>query len=328
MIRRILSALLVALIASAPVAVAADVIKMNLNAIYPAGNFHSQGAAEFAKRVKEYTGGTVDITVHPGGSLGFKGPELLKVVKDGTVPMSDILMGVVQGSEKAFGISSLPRLVTSYEEALTLYNACKPLYDKAAAKWNQKILYVAPWPPSGLFTKKEILTTADIKGIKTRTYDKNGADFLTNLGGKAVSLPWGEVYAALRTGMIDSVLTSAVSGRDAKLWEVLKYFKRIEYAYPLNMVVINLDYWNGLSAEQKAAMEKAAAELQELQWEKSRSDNEEALKVIAENGIAISETDEALAKDLDAAAEAIIRAFLKDAGPEVAAVVENFRKSQ
>lgn len=128
--------------------------------------------------------------------------------------------------------------------------------------------------------------------------------------------------------MIDSVLTSAVSGRDAKLWEVLKYFKRIEYAYPLNMVVINLDYWNGLTADQQAAMEKAAAEMQEIQWEKSRADNDQALKVISENGIVIGETDEALAKDLDAAADTIIQGFLKDAGPEVAAVVETFRKSQ
>lgn len=307
---------------------AADVVKMNLNAIYPATNFHSQGAEEFAKRVKEYSAGTVEIAVHPGGALGFKGPELLKTVKDGTVPMSDILMGVVQGSEKAFGISSLPRMVTSYDEAWKLYEACKDLYDKAAAKWNQKILYVVPWPPSGLFTTKEIKTGADIKGLKTRTYDKNGADFLANLGGSPVSLPWGEVYAALRTGMIDSVLTSAVSGRDAKLWEVLKYFKKIDYAYPLNMVVINLDYWKALKPDQKAAMEKAAQEVQDMLWKKSAADNEESLKAIAENGMIIGDTDAALAAELDQAADAIIKGFLADAGPDVAAVVENFRKKK
>lgn len=307
---------------------AADVVKMNLNAIYPASNFHSQGAEEFAKRVKEYTGGTVDIAVHAGGALGFKGPELLKTVKDGTVPMSDILMGVVQGSEKVFGISSLPRIVKSYEEAYKLYESCKPLYDRAAAKWNQKILYVAPWPPSGLFTTKEIRTAADIKGTKTRTYDKNGADFLANLGGSPMSLPWGEVYAALRTGMIDSVLTSAVSGRDAKLWEVLKYFKKIDYAYPLNMVVINLDYWKALSADQKAAMEKAAKELQDIQWKKSADDNEESLKTIARNGMIISDTDASLGAELDQAADTIINGFLAEAGADVAEMVKDFRKKK
>jgi len=328
MLRRLLAMFFFLVFLAAGPASAADVVKMNLNAIYPATNFHSQGAEEFAKRVKEYTGGTVDIVVHPGGALGFKGPELLKTVKDGTVPMSDILMGVVQGSEKAFGISSLPRMVTSYDEAWKLYEACKELYDKVAGKWNQKILYVVPWPPSGLFTTKEVKTAADIKGLKTRTYDKNGADFLANLGGSPVSLPWGEVYAALRTGMIDSVLTSAVSGRDAKLWEVLKYFKKIDYAYPLNMVVINLDYWKALKPEQKAAMEKAAKEVEDLQWKKSAADNEESLKAIAENGMILGETDAALAAELDRAADAIIKGFVADAGPDVAAVVEGFRKKK
>jgi TRAP-type transport system periplasmic protein len=308
-------------------AFAADAIKMNLNAIYPAGNFHSTGAAKFADLVKEYSNGSVLIAVHPGGSLGFKGPELLKAIKDGTVPMSDILMGVVQGSEKVFGVSSLPRMVKSYDESMKFYEVSKEAYEKAAKKWNQKILYVSPWPPSGLFSKKEINTAADIAGLKTRTYDKNGADFLQNLKGNAISLPWGEVYSALQTGMIDSVLTSSVSGKDAKLWEVLGAFKKINYAYPLNMVVINLDYWNGLTAEQKAAMEKAAAETQKMQWEVSSRDNEESLKACADGGIKISEESPELAKELDAAAEVIITEFLKDADEDVKKMVQNFRAS-
>ncbi len=308
-----------------------DVIKMNCNAIYPASNFHSQGVAEFAELVKQYTNGKVIIEVHPGGSLGFKGPELLKTVKDGALPMSDVLMGIVQGSEKIFGISSLPRLVNSYEEAMELYKMTKDMYDKAAAKWNQKILYVAPWPPSGLFSKKEVNKVEDIKGLKTRTYDKNGADFLANLGGSPISLPWGEVYQALQTGMIDSVLTSAVSGKDAKFWEVLKYFSPINYAYPLNMVTINLDYWNSLTKEQKEAMEKAAAEIQAKQWERSRKDNEEALKVIAENGITILKVSDEFNKELDKAAENVIENFIKEAGDDgkvIEAVIKKFKESR
>jgi len=141
----------------------AKVIKLDCNAIYGPTSFHTQGAMEFAKLVAKYTNGTVQIVVHPGGSLGFKGPELLKAVKDGQVPLSDILMGVVAGSEHIFGVSSLPRLVKSYKEARELYEKLKPLYKKAALKWNQIFLYAAPWPPSGLVTKKPIKSVADLK---------------------------------------------------------------------------------------------------------------------------------------------------------------------
>lgn len=307
-------------------AVLAAPAKLDLNAVYGATSFHTQGAMDFAKRVETHTNGSVLITVHPGGSLGFKGPELLKVVKDGQVPMSDILMGVVAGSSHVFGVSSLPRLVKSYDDAHALYMDIKPLYEKAATKWNQKLLYAAPWPPSGLVTQKVINSAADIKGIKTRTYDKNGAEFLKAMGGMPLSMPWGEVYASLRTGMIDSVLTSSESAKNGKFWEVLNNFKPVNYAYPLNMVTINLDYWNALTPEQQEAMLKAAEETEMAQWKNSQARSEEALQTIKENGISVTMEDPALTAEMDAAAAQIQQKFLKKAKKEEAAVLGKYVK--
>lgn len=326
-LRKSLLMMLLVSLTVVPGSFAADqAIKLDLNAVYGATSFHTEGAIEFAKRVGEYSGGSVAITVHPGGSLGFKGPELLKVVKDGQVPMSDILMGVVAGSENVFGISSLPRLVDSFAAAKSLYADSKPLYEKAASKWKQKLLYAAPWPPSGLVTKIEVNSKADLANLKTRTYDKNGAQFLQSLGGSPVSLPWGEVYSSLTTGIIDSVLTSGESASNGKFWEVLKYFKSINYAYPLNMVTINLDYWNALSAAQQEAMLKAAAETEQAQWQKAEQRTVESLATIKAEGMILSEEDPAFTKDLDAAAKALVDEFSKDASADVQAVLAKYAK--
>ncbi len=289
---------------------AQKVIKLDCNAIYGPTSFHTKGAMKFAELVKKYSKGTVIISVHPGGSLGFKGPELLKAVKDGQVPMSDILMGVVAGSEHIFGVSSLPRLVKNYQDARRLYEELKPCYKKAARKWNQKFLYAAPWPPSGLVTKKKIVKVSDLKGLKTRTYDKNGARFLKELGASPVPMPWGEVYSSLRTGVIDSVLTSAESTKNGKFWEVLNYFSKINYAFPLNMMTINLDYWKALSKEQQEAMLKAAREIEELQWKSSENTNIKALEIIKEHGIKVYEPTPELNKAMDRAAKKIIEEFM------------------
>ena len=248
-VRILWSVVAVSLLLVSPALAADQPIKLDLNAVYGATSFHTEGAMDFAKLVESYSGGSVMITVHPGGSLGFKGPELLKVVKDGQVPMSDILMGVVAGSEDVFGLSSLPRLVPTFAKARELYDASRPLYEKAAARWNQKMLYAAPWPPSGLVTKNPVNAKGDLENLKTRTYDKNGANFLQALGASPLSLPWGEVYSSLRTGMIDSVLTSAESTNNGKFWEVLANFKDINYAFPLNMVTIAC-CWSGVRAFQ------------------------------------------------------------------------------
>ncbi len=302
----------------------AKVIKLDCNAIYGPTSFHTQGAMEFAALVKKYSGGTVIISVHPGGSLGFKGPELLKAVRDAEVPMSDILMGVVAGSEHIFGVSSLPRLVKSYKDARSLYEQLKPYYKRAALRWNQKFLYAAPWPPSGLVTKKPIYSVADLKGLKTRTYDKNGAKFLRELGASPVSMPWGEVYSSLRTGVIDSVLTSAESAKNGKFWEVLNCFTKINYAFPLNMMTINLDYWKALSPSQQRAMLKAAKEIEQRQWANSENRNKTALEIIKQHGMKVYEPSTSLNKAMDRAAKKIIDEFLARCRGRAKRIIESY----
>lgn len=304
----------------------AEVMKLDCNAIYGSTSFHTQGAMEFAKLVEKYSQGSVVITVHAGGSLGFKGPELLKAVKDGQVPLSDILMGVVAGSENVFGVSSLPRLVKNYSEARSLYEELKPYYEKAALKWNQKFLYAAPWPPSGLVTKNKISKVEDFKGLKTRTYDKNGAQFLRELGASPVSMPWGEVYSSLRTGVIDSVLTSAESSKNGSFWEVLNYFMDINYAFPLNMLTINLDYWKALSPKQQEAILKAAKEIEEKQWKASQQRTEEALKIIQEKGMQVYKPTSELEVAMEKAASKIVEEFLDKVPGKVKEIIKKYTK--
>ncbi len=324
-LKKILIVTIMVLIAAFP-SWAGKAMKLDLNAIYGSTSFHTMGAMDFAALAKTYSKGSVDITVHPGGSLGFKGPELLKAVKDAQLPMSDILMGVVAGSEHVFGLSSLPRLAGSFEQAKALYTDSKPLYQKAAAKWNQKFLYAAPWPPSGLVTQKAVVGSPDIKGLKTRTYDKNGANFLRELGGAPISLPWGEVYSSLRTGMIDSVLTSAESTKNGKFWEVLNHFTNINYAFPLNMVTVNMDYWKAMSKDQQDAILKAAAETETNQWKRSESKTAEALGIIKENGIAIAQPSDGFSAEMDKAAALIVDDFAKKTDKKTKALLDTYTK--
>ncbi|MBW6510012.1 MAG: TRAP transporter substrate-binding protein [Desulfuromonadales bacterium] len=326
MLKKILSITAACFLLWTPQVFSQSTINLDLNAIYGANNLHTLGAVDFAERVKEYSQGSIQITVHPGGSLGFSGPELLRSVRDGLVPMSDILMGVVAGSEHVFGMSSLPRLVSDFDESRQLYEAAKPAYEKAAAKWKQKLLYAAPWPPSGLVTKNIVNTTADLNNLKTRTYDRNGAEFLRALGSSPVSMPWGEVYSSLTTGTIDSVLTSSESAKDGKFWEILNGFKIINYAYPLNMVTINLDYWNAMSKAQQDAMLKAAAETEAAQWKKAISSNDEGLAIIKENGMNVSDADSAFVTAMNNAAKIIIDEYRSKADKEVNDIIGKFTK--
>ncbi len=317
--------LLVLGLAPVPTSAAAS-LELECNALYPAASLHTKGAQAFAGLVEQYTGGGLRITVYPDGSLGFKGPELLKAVKDGILPMSDMLMGAVAGSEEIFGLTTTPLLVHSLDQALALYQAAKPYYEKACEKWNQKLLYAAPWPCSGLYTKKPIQGSKDLAGLKIRTYDQNSAEFLQRAGASPQPLPWAEVHAALSTGLIDAVLTSATSGVEGRFWEVLSDFTMLNYSYPLNMLTINLDTWNSLSAAQQDAMLRAAAEIEQAQWRASRQSVLDSLLELEEHGMVIGEMSAELATELEMIAKAMRRDMALNAGEDFRAVLNAFGK--
>lgn len=242
----------------------------------------------FAELVKTKTGGAVRLEVHPGGSLGLKGEEVLRAVRQGSVPMAEVLMGNVEGENPVFGLTSLPLVANNFEEAHKLYEFSRPLYIKAAAKSGSIFLYAAPWPPGGLFTKEKVRGINDLKGMKIRTYDANSATFTKALGATGLAVPFAELFTALSTGMVKGVLTSSVTGVDAKLWEVTSHFLKINYAYPLNMMAIRKSEFDGLDAKTQASILEAARETEAKQWARVREEDAAALKVLSSKKVEIS----------------------------------------
>ncbi|UFJ41106.1 TRAP transporter substrate-binding protein [Brevibacillus humidisoli] len=305
----------------------AEPVKWIVNSVWPEDNHHSQGLHEFAAKVKEATGGKVELDVMTGGALSYKGPELLKAVRDGLVPVSDMLTSGVAGDEPLFGLVTLPFLVQSFEEGKKLNEIARPYFDKAAEeKWNQKILYIAPWPPAGFWTKNEVHSLKDMEGLKMRTYDENGALVVEAAGGTPHPLPFSEVYSSLATGVIDSVLTSTPTAVDAKFWEVLDYYVPANVTMATNLVTVNLDQFNKLDKETQEAIIQAGKEMEAEMWEKVAKLDQEQEGIANENGIKTLQPDEAFLKELSEVTKDIRENWLKQAPAEAQEIVEKFHQ--
>lgn len=291
---------------------------------WPDGNFHTKNARTFAEAVGEATDGRVSITVHSGGSLGFKGPEMLGAVRDGLVPIGDVYISQQVGEEPILGIESIPYLVTSYEELKVLHKHFRPVVEEVAARHNQKVLYMVPWPAPGIYAKVEAKTLEDLQGIKIRTYNKTTTELFNAIGMTAVQLPWGEVVPSLAAGTIDGVTTSASSGVDGKFWEFLQYFYPTGHVWSSDAITVNLDAWNDLSEEDRAAIEAVAADLEPEFWNVSKSEDQEKLRILNENGLKTGTvTDEMLSAMKEATADQL-QSFL-EATPDAKPVIDAFK---
>ena len=298
----------------------------NANSVWPPKNLHSVGLTDFAEKVKKATNGELEMVVHTGGALGFKGPDLLKAVRDGLVPVSDMLISGVAGDEKIFQIVTLPFLVRDFDELRLLIEIAYPYFDKSAQKWGQKILYIAPWPGAGLWTKNKITTLKEMKGLKTRTYDKNGALVMEAVGATPFALPFSEVYTSLQTGLIDSVMTSSPTAVDGKFWEVLKYYEPLFITAATDMVTVNLNAFQKLPKAQQDILVKIGKEMEETMWANVKKWDKEQEAISNKNGIETVKPSTKVIGELEKITEKIRAEWLKSAPADGKKIYDEFLK--
>jgi TRAP-type C4-dicarboxylate transport system substrate-binding protein len=292
-------------------AAAAGKIEWDLSTVWPESNFHTQNARRFAEEVGKATGGAVEITVKSGGQLGFKGPEHLRAVRDGLVPIADVLDIQQIGDEPVLGVESIPFLVGSPAQLKVLHKYMRPIYEKVAARNNQKILYIVPWPTQYLHLNAKVGTVEGLKGIKIRVPDKNALDMLSALGMSPVLIPWGETIPALASGAVSGVSTSATSGVDGKFWEFLKYIYPTNHVWSCQMVDVSLDAWGKLTPAQQKAIEDLAAKLEPEFWAVSLQNDKDSLKTLTDNGMQVVPVPPEMMHEMREKTAPLLEAFLK-----------------
>jgi len=285
--------------------------QFDLATVWPDGNFHTQNAKRFAAEVAKATENAVTINVQAGGALGFKGPELMRSVRDGLVPMADILNNQQIGDAPIMGIESVPFLIGSFDDLKVLHKHLMPAYERVLKTNNQKLLYIVPWPTQYTHLKTPISSIDGLRGVRIRASDKGVADMCTALGASGTMMPWGEVVPALASGRIDGVCTSATSGVDGRFWEFMKIAYRTNHTFSSQLVAVNLDSWNELSAANREKIEALAQSLQPEFWNVAANDDRTSAARLTQNGMQVADVDPALLAEMRKRTMSMRQDFIK-----------------
>ena len=183
--------------------------KWDLPAAYPATNFHTENLTQFAKDVDVATAGKLKITVHANASL-FKAPEIKRAVQGGQAQMGEILLANFANENPIYALDGVPFLATGYSDAKKLYDVSKAPMDKLLAAQGMKMLFSVPWPPQGIYSKREISSVADLRGIKWRAYSPATAKIAELIGAQPVQIQAAELSQALATGVVESYMSSGI----------------------------------------------------------------------------------------------------------------------
>ena len=291
---------------------------------YSASNFHSEMGVVFADKVRDYTGGDINITVHPGGSL-FKGGEIKRAVQTGQAPIGERFMSAHANEAPLLGWDNLPFLATTYEANDMLWAAAKDKVNSQLSDLNLVALYTCPWPGQGFYFNKAVNSSADTQGIKFRSYNSATATFAEELGMVPVQVEAAELSQALATGVAESFISSGSTGYDRKVWESLTHYYKVNAWLPRNYVIINKGVWEGLGADTKASVQKAADETGAACSAKSAELANWYFEQLSANGMSVEDASSDFLAELEAIGAKMTVDWLAAAGADGQAIIDNYK---
>ena len=111
-------------------------------------------------------------------------------------------------------------------------------------------------------SKKPITSVADLAGMKVRVMQSDVfVDMMSALGANATPMPYGEVYSALQTGVIDGAENNWPSFESSGHFEVAGYYTLNQHLIVPEALVMSKVSWDKLTPEDQALIRQAAKDV-------------------------------------------------------------------
>ncbi len=290
---------------------------------YADSNYQTQNGKAFAEAIRVATGGKLEIEIHSGGSL-FKGDEIKYAVQTGQAAIGERLLSAHQDENPVFGFDSVPFLANSFEASEKLWKAARPAIEKIMDEQDLVLLYSVPWPPQGMYFKKEIHVMGDLKGIKCRVYNPATMRLAELAGMVPVQIEVAELKQALESGVVEAFVSSSSTGFDLEVWEHLTHFYEINAWLPRNYVFVNKNAWNELDEQTRNVIQGLAMLAERAGTAKARQLSDWYASQLRAQGMIVQPVNEQLRSDFKQIGATMIQEWLSEAGEGGKSIIDAY----
>lgn len=208
------------------------------------------------------TDGKLGVKVYPNGALGSE-KDTIEQLKLGGLDMMRINVAPLNNIVPETIVPALPFLFRSEEHMHAVLDG--PVGEKILAAMEDQGMIGLAFYDSGarsMYTAtKPIKSLADVHGMKIRVQQSDlFVAMVEALGANPTPMPYGEVYTALKTGIVDAAENNFPSYESSRHFEVAKYYTLTEHSMAPEVLVFSKVIWDTLTPEDQATIRKAAKE--------------------------------------------------------------------
>ncbi len=218
----------------------------------------------YAERVKELSGGEIEIQIFPSGQMGTH-TQCQEMVSTGALDFYPTTAGLVSvfDPNRTQELIELPYLFDNYSQAYAFMDTdfVSKIYEPLQQKG---IYYLATWDNGFRHltnSKRPVFKPADMDGLKVRVVKSEmSIKIVSALGANAVPMAYSELYTALGSGVVDGQENPFMNIYASKFYEVQKYMSVTKHQYSTLPIIFSKQRWDSLNDSQREIIKKAALE--------------------------------------------------------------------
>ena len=218
---------------------------------------------KFAQKFKEEIEANSDheVQLFPFGTLG-ESADTMEQAQSGILQFVDQSPGFTGALIPEAQVFFVPYLLPQNEEQLARFfensKAINEMFPPLYEEQGLKLLTMFPEGEVMMTTTEPVTGPADLNEVKFRVMTNPLlVESYQAFGATPTPLPWGEVYGALQTGIIQGQENPAFFLESTKMYEVTDYITRAGHNNFTTAVMANLDFYEGLPEEEQTLIDNA-----------------------------------------------------------------------
>lgn len=306
-----------------------DTITINIGHVEAEDRSTHQALVEsFKKTVEEKSNGTISVQIYPNSVLGGDA-ELTESVAMGTLEAALPSTSVLVSYSDDFGIMDMPYLFSSPENAFAAMDGDLGTY------FNEKLeevgIHSLGYSYNGLRSMTNnshpIETPDDLKGLKMRVMENEVfIDFFETLGASATPMSFNELFTGLQQHTVDGEENPPSLIYASKFQEVQEYLSLTEHVNNFLGFIMNQDFYNSLTQEQREIIDEAAEEFVKAQRQMELEDTDHYIELLEEEGMQVNSFTAEQKADFRQVLEPMYEKYRVQYGEEVFEMAEKYEE--
>lgn len=232
----------------------------------------------WARELARLSNGRYRAEIMPFDRAGLRAPDLLSLVKHGSVPFGTVLLSAAGPHDPELAGADLPGLNPDRESLQRSVATWRPLIEQLLReRHGVELLALYTYPAQVLFCKEGWHTLDDLKARRIRTSSRSQSDWVEALGAQPVATSFAEILPNLRAGNVDCAITGTMSGNSIGLHEATTHVHAMAISWGLTASIANGAAWRAQPEELRQLLRRELPRLERAIWDESARETAEGL---------------------------------------------------